>query len=73
MSVGAVIAKIESKFGRRISPRAVSGLFYDGVLRGDICPIVCGRRVIPESYVPEIVKELQRRGKLPQTPGVFTC
>ena len=37
-------------------------LFYDGVFRDDICPIVCGRRIIPTSYLPEIRAALKRRG-----------
>src|SRR5689334_20191585 len=32
------------------NPRDISDLFYKRQLRDDLCPIVAGRRLIPESY-----------------------
>ena len=46
----------------RIRPHQVTALFYEGRLRDDLCPIVSGRRIIPESYVPIITFELRRKG-----------
>lgn len=66
LTVSGVSAAIHEKFGLRVSPRLITAWFYTNVLRSDICPIHCGRRAIPASYLPEIVRVLQRRGKLPQ-------
>lgn len=45
-----------------LPPRLLSDLFYQRVLDDARCPIVAGRRIIPEDYVPEIVKVLRERG-----------
>ncbi len=45
-----------------VPPKTISKLFYDGHLRDDLCPIVGGRRIIPEDYVEIIGMELRRRG-----------
>ncbi len=43
----------------------ISNLFYRGHLNEKVCPVVSGRRLIPEDYVPEIACELRRIGKMP--------
>ncbi len=48
----------------RVKPRVISGLFYDRVLDDQICPVVAGRRLIPESYLPEVERVLRERGLL---------
>ena len=55
-----------SEVARRIGvpPRAISDLFYGRELRDDLCPIIGGRRLIPEDYVDEIVAVLHRRRRL---------
>ena len=45
-----------------VRPHQVTALFYERRLRDDLCPIVSGRRIIPESYVPFIAAELRRKG-----------
>ena len=54
-----------SEVARRIGvpPRAISDLFYSRELRDDLCPIVGGRRLIPEQYVDEIAAALARRDR----------
>ena len=54
-----------SEVARRIGvpPRSISDLFYSRELRDDLCPIVGGRRLIPEQYVDEIAAALARRDR----------
>jgi len=44
-------------------PRDISDLFYRRRLRDDLCPIVGGRRLIPEDYMDIIAIELRRSGR----------
>ncbi len=57
LSVSEVARQIEAV------PRDISDLFYQRALRDDLCPIVAGRRLIPESYVSEIATALRRHGR----------
>lgn len=54
-----------SEAARRIGvrPRDISDLIYNRVLRDDIMPIITGRRMIPVSYLPQIVAALERAGR----------
>jgi len=45
-----------------IPPRKISDQFYSRALDDSRCPIVDGRRLIPETYVPEIKRLLAERG-----------
>jgi hypothetical protein len=47
----------------RARPQDISDLFYKRQLRDDLCPIVAGRRLIPEDYLPLIESALKRNGK----------
>ena len=51
-----------SEAARRIgaNPKDISDLFYRRALRDDLCPIVAGRRLIPEDYLPLIRSALRR-------------
>ena len=53
-----------SEAARRLNarPRDISDLFYRRRLRDDLCPIVGGRRLIPEDYLDMIALVLRRRG-----------
>ncbi len=42
-----------------VPPRRIPDLFYQGKLDVDRCEVIGGRRLIPESYLPE-VKQLLR-------------
>lgn len=64
LSVSGVAKLIASETGHMVRPRDITLLFYNGELRDDLCPIVGGRRVIPESYVAQIETALRRSGKL---------
>lgn len=45
-----------------VRPHQITALFYEGRLRDDLCPIVSGCRIIPESYIAVISMELRRKG-----------
>ncbi|HVX85284.1 MAG TPA: hypothetical protein VH253_10915 [Phycisphaerae bacterium] len=45
-------------------PRNVSDLFAEGKLDAEKCPIVAGCRMIPESMLPEIQRQLHKKGWL---------
>lgn len=61
-----------SDVARRLgaAPRDISDLFYRRELRDDLCPIIGGRRLIPQSYLEEIAAALRRHERLPHVgPG----
>jgi hypothetical protein len=51
-----------SEAARRLKarPKDISDLFYRRLLRDDLCPIVAGRRLIPEDYLDRIAQVLKR-------------
>ena len=49
-------------------PTDITNAFPLRQLRDDLCPVVAGRRQIPERYVPMIEAALRRAGKLPTQP-----
>jgi len=61
-----------SEAARRLKarPRDISDLFYRRHLRDDLCPIVGGRRLIPEDYLGMIAAELCRAGRPVETVSV---
>ena len=44
-----------------VAPRMISDLFYQRVLNDVICPVMGGRRIIPDHYVIEIERILRER------------
>lgn len=49
-----------------VRPRTISDLFYQRRLSDEKCPVIGGRRLIPESYLPEILAALRERGLAPK-------
>jgi hypothetical protein len=51
-----------SEAARRIGarPKDISDLFYQRKLDDQRCPIVAGRRLIPEDYLPVVEATLRR-------------
>jgi hypothetical protein len=49
---------VARRIGGGVRRRDVSDALYDGRLDGERCPIVGGRRLIPEDYVEEIRRVL---------------
>lgn len=56
------VSGVARQLGAR--PRDISRLFYERLLDDATCPIVAGRRLIPDSYVPVIAAALCSRGLL---------
>ena len=63
LSVSEVARRLDAR------PRDISDLFYLRELRDDICPIVAGRRLIPEPYIEEIAAALRRRSRQASRTG----
>ena len=63
MAFSFAVSDVARRLG--VPPRVISDLFYQRALDDGVCPVVCGRRVIPEEYVPEIEKVLRERNLLP--------
>jgi hypothetical protein len=61
------VSEVARRLGVR--PRDVSDLFYQRHLNDDLCPVVGGRRLIPESCLLAITSALHERGLLPTTTG----
>jgi hypothetical protein len=66
LSVGEAAARV----GGGVLPRHISDALYSGRLDGSRCPMIGGRRLIPEDYVEEIGRVLlggRRRKELATT------
>ncbi len=50
------------RFG--VPPRLIADLFWQGKLNGEVCPVVRGRRQIPDDSVPVIKRVLIEAGAL---------
>jgi hypothetical protein len=44
-----------------VHPKVLTQMFYRGALDAARCPIVCGRRLIPEDILPDIAAKLAAR------------
>ncbi len=55
------VSELARKIGAK--PRDISTLFYARQLDDAVCPIVGGRRLIPEDYIETIRWALQHAGK----------
>ncbi|MGL4943692.1 MAG: hypothetical protein ACRC46_10940 [Thermoguttaceae bacterium] len=53
-------------------PRDITNAFYNRQLRTDLCPVVSGRRIIPESYLTLIAQQLRRDGKQVNYEGIVS-
>lgn len=61
MTNGLSVSEAARRLGAR--PKDISDLFYRRELRDDLCPIIAGRRIIPESYLAMIDMALKRHGR----------
>lgn len=57
------VGEAAKRIGGGVTPKDISDLFYTGRLRDDLCPIVAGRRLIPEEYLCIVVMALKRAGR----------
>ena len=66
-----IVSEVARRLGAR--PKDISDLFYRRELDDFRCPVIGGRRLIPEDYIPQIQSALRRFGKLPADPGSRTA
>jgi hypothetical protein len=57
-----IVSDVARRLGAR--PRDISDLFYRRILDDGCCPIIGGRRLIPEDYLPVIEGILRDHGRL---------
>jgi hypothetical protein len=62
--MGKVFSVSEVARDRGIMPRDISDLFYARRLDDNRCPVVGGRRIIPEDYLPVLDAVLREAGLL---------
>jgi hypothetical protein len=62
----STVSEVARRLGAK--PKDISDLFYQRKLSDDLCPIVGGRRLIPEDYEPVIEEALRALGRLEATP-----
>ena len=65
MSPTCAVSDVARRLG--VPPRVISDLFYLRVLDDGLCPVVGGRRLIPDHYVAVIEQVLRDRNVLPWT------
>ena len=65
LSVSDAARRISDEEGAIVAPPVITTLFYRRRLDDTVCPVVSGRRLIPENYLPEIVRALREHGVLP--------
>ena len=71
--VSGVARKLTREYGEEVIAREITNLFYLGRLDGRRCPVVSGRRLIPDDYVPIIRQVLrERRSSRAKAQGVPT-
>jgi hypothetical protein len=58
----SIVSEVAKQIGA--NPKDISDLFYQRKLDVSRCPIVGGRRLIPEDYIPEIKGILEATGRL---------
>ena len=61
MFAGDAAMEVSRRIGRVVTPREVTGLFYDRVVAEDLGPVVSGRRVIRPEALDAIVAALRER------------
>jgi hypothetical protein len=61
------VGNVADLFG--VAPWKVSYLFDRRRLSGEMCPMVGGRRLIPEDYLPIVRRELVRMGAVASANG----
>ena len=66
LNPSVVARRLSDETGHEIKPRYISDLYYSRKLDEKEAPIVCGRRMIPESHLPLIMVELRKSGRLPK-------
>jgi hypothetical protein len=63
LGVSDVAAALKRE-GLDVGPREITDAFYRRILDTELCPVVGGRRIIPESYVRVIADTFRRAGRI---------
>ena len=63
------VSEVARRIGAR--PKDISDLFYQRRLDDQRCPVVAGRRLIPEDYIPTVAVRLRDCGR-PLTASAHT-
>jgi hypothetical protein len=58
------VSEVARRYG--VPPRVISDAFYGRLLDDRLCPVLGGRRFIPESYLPMVEAYLRASGRIPQ-------
>ena len=61
-TVSDIARLAEREFGVVVTPRTISDLLYQRKIDLRDCPVVAGRRLVPPSLVPAILRALKERG-----------
>ncbi|QDV37437.1 hypothetical protein [Tautonia plasticadhaerens] len=69
-SVSDAARELGGRLGVAIRPRDITDLYYLRRLPTEQCPVVSGRRLIPEDHLPLIAQALRDRGRIAGIPGV---
>jgi hypothetical protein len=56
------VSEVARRIGAR--PKDISDLFYQRRLDDQRCPIVAGRRLIPDDYISIVKKALEQLGRV---------
>jgi len=64
-TVSEAARELTVRHGIVITPKTLTDLFYRRELDDVYCPIVGGRRLIPEDFLTTVEIVLRRRGHLP--------
>jgi hypothetical protein len=62
------VSEVARRLGVR--PRDISDLFYQRRLSDKTCPVLGGRRLIPEHYLPTIAEAVRGRAVHPRSEEV---
>ena len=65
LTVSEAARELTIRHGAVVSPKTLTDLFYRRELDDIYCPIVGGRRLIPEDFMSVVEHVLRRRGHLP--------
>jgi hypothetical protein len=69
MTVSDLARELSDRYHKVVRPRDITNLFYDRCLDDACCPVLGGRRLIPQDYIPVIVGVLRGRGLIGDDPG----
>jgi hypothetical protein len=68
LTASGISREVEQQYGVEVPPKLISDLLYQRKVDVHTCPVVAGRRFVPRSLLPEILRALRERGlTIPET------